>query len=86
MMYKPKGQNIFGSMQLWQMLQISLQAYRSKNHPNMKNEHAEIEGVGNKEGNLVIFETALWAQGSWDASDKAATSVWAYYTSSDERM
>lgn len=52
-------------MQLWQMLQISLQAYRSKNHPNMKNEHAEMEGVSNKEGNLVIFETALWAQGSW---------------------
>ncbi|TWW64058.1 Multidrug resistance-associated protein 4 [Takifugu flavidus] len=34
-------------------------AYRSKSHPNMKNAHAEMEDVGNKEGNLVIFETAL---------------------------
>lgn len=61
-------------MQLWQMLQISLQAYRSKNHPNMKNGNAEMDGVGNKEGNLVIFETALWAQGSF------VTSVRVYYT------
>lgn len=38
---------------------VSLQAYRGNIHPNIKNGHAEMEGVGHKEGNLVIFETAL---------------------------
>ena len=38
-----------------------LQAYNSRSRPNMSNGHAETA-----DGNLVIFETALWAQGGSD--------------------
>ncbi|XP_056882196.1 ATP-binding cassette sub-family C member 4-like [Takifugu flavidus] len=48
-----------GKQEAAALFEASKEAYRSKSHPNMKNAHAEMEDVGNKEGNLVIFETAL---------------------------